>query len=178
MMEKEIAKEYQRGFMYTHLCELTIDGAKQMCIARDIQLHPVTDRIEHADFLRVTPKTKIVVDVPVHFLNHEISPGMKAGGVLNVVAHELAVLCSATDIPESIDVDLATAEIGDSLRLGKSKLRSSAVPVDNDPEYVLATILAPKSAAADEAADAAVATAAAAASAAPIAEGVKKEEKK
>jgi len=76
------------------------------------------------------------------------------------------------------DVDLATAEIGDSLRLGKSKLRSSAVPVDNDPEYVLATILAPKSAAADEAADAAVATAAAAASAAPIAEGVKKEEKK
>lgn len=175
MLEKDITKEYQRGFMYTHLCDLTIGGAKQLCIARDVQLHPVTDRIEHADFLRVTPKTKIVVDVPVHFLNQETCPGLKAGGVLNVVAHELPVLCSATDIPESIDVDLATAEIGDSLHLGKSKLRSSAVPVDNDPEFVLATILAPKSAAADEAADAAVATAAAAASAPADA---KKEEKK
>jgi large subunit ribosomal protein L25 len=178
MTEKEIAKEYQRGFMYTHLCDLMVDGVKQLCIARDIQLHPVTDRIEHADFLRVTPKTKIVVDVPVQFLNQETCPGLKAGGLLNVVSHELPVLCSATDIPDSIDVDLATAEIGDSLRLGQTKLRSSAIPVDNDPEFVLATILAPKSAAADEAADAAVATAAAAASAAPLADGVKKEEKK
>ncbi len=178
LIEKDITKEYRRGNMYTHLCDLTIDGAKQLCIVRDVQLHPVSDRIEHADFLRVTPKTKIVVDVPVHFLNQETSPGLKAGGVLNIVAHELPVLCSATDIPESIDVDLASAEIGDSLRLGGSKLRSSAVPVDNDPDYVLATILAPKSAAADEAADAAVAEAAAAATAAPAADAAKKEEKK
>lgn len=179
LIEKDITKEYHRGNMYTHLCDLTIDGAKQLCIVRDVQLHPVSDRIEHADFLRVTPKTKIVVDVPVHFLNQETSPGLKAGGVLNIVAHELPVLCSATDIPESIDVDLASAEIGDSLRLGASKLRSSAVPVDNDPDYVLATILAPKTAAADEAADAAVAEAAAAASAAATAPAdAKKEEKK
>jgi len=185
LTEKEISKEYQRGHMYTHLCDLTIDGGKQLCIARDIQLHPVSDRIEHADFLRVTPKTKIVVDVPVHFMNQETCPGLKAGGVLNIVAHELPVLCSATDIPESIDVDLATAEVGDSLRLGASKLRSSAIPVDNDPEYVLATILAPKTAAADEAADAAVAAAASAASAAEAgaapgaaAAAPKKEEKK
>ncbi|MGZ9096858.1 MAG: 50S ribosomal protein L25/general stress protein Ctc [Micavibrio sp.] len=188
LLEKDISKEYQRGFMFTHLCDLEVGGAKQLCIARDIQLHPVTDRIEHADFLRVTPKTKIVVDIPVHFMNHEASPGLKAGGVLNIVAHELPVLCSATDIPESIDVDLSGAEIGDALYLGKSKLRSSAVPVDNDPEYVLATIQAPKAAIADEEADAAVAAASAAASAveagaaaAPVAGAAaapKKDEKK
>lgn len=176
LLEKDITKEYMRGTMLTHLCDLNVDGGKQLCLARDVQLHPVTDRIEHADFLRVTPKTKIVVDVPVHFLNQETSPGLKAGGVLNIVAHELPVLCSATDIPESIDVDLAKAEVGDSLRLAGSKLRSSAVPVDNDPEFVLATILAPRTSNADDAADAAVAAAAAAESAAASPEGAKKAE--
>lgn len=166
LLEKDATKEYMRGIMLSQLCDLNVDSGKQLCIARDVQLHPVTDRIEHVDFLRVTPKTKIVVDVPVHFLNQETCPGLKAGGVLNIVTHELPVLCSATDIPESIDVDLAKAEIGDSLRLSGSKLRSSAVPVDNDPEFVLATILAPKTASADEEADAAVAAAASAESAA------------
>src|SRR5690606_4581661 len=117
LLEKDITKEYMRGTMLAQLCELSVDCSKQMCLARDVQRHPVSDRLGHADFLRVTPKTKIVVDVPVHFLNQETCPGLKAGGVLNIVAHELAVLCSATDIPTSIDVDLEKAEVGDSLRL-------------------------------------------------------------
>lgn len=186
--EKEITLEYLKGYMYTHLCDLTVSGQKQLCIARDIQLHPVTDRIEHADFLRVTPKTKISVEVPVHFINNEASPGIKAGGVLNIVSHELALMCSATDIPEFIEVDLTGVEIGDSIRMDKIKLPKGVEDTDHDPEHVLATIVAPKSAKADEEADAAVAAAAAAASAAAAAPGgapaagaaapAKKEEKK
>lgn len=182
--EKEITMQYLKGYMSTHLCDLTVDGSKQLCIARDIQTHPVTDRIEHADFLRVTAKTKIAVAVPVHFINQEASPGMKASGVLNIVSHELELLCSATDIPEFLEVDMTGTEIGDSIRMDKVKLPKGAVPTDDDEEHVLATIAAPKAAKADEEADAAVAAAASAASAAAAAPGgapaadAKKEEKK
>lgn len=184
--EKEITMQYLKGYMSTHLCDLTVDGAKQLCIARDVQTHPVTDRIEHADFLRVTAKTKIAVAVPVHFVNQEASPGMKASGVLNIVSHELELLCSATDIPEFLEVDMTGAEIGDSIRMDKLKLPKGAVPTDDDEEHVLATIAAPKASKADDDADAAVAAAASAASAAAAAPGgapaaaapAKKEEKK
>lgn len=185
--EKEVNLEYHRGFMFTHLCDLDVAGTKQLCIARDVQTHPVTDRIEHADFLRVTPKTKITVDVPVHFINHESSPGLKAGGVLNVVSHELEVVCSATDIPDKIEVDLKGIEIGDSIRMDKVKLPAGTEAKADDPEYVVATIIPPKNAKADEDADAATAAASAAASAAAAdpaaaataaAPAAKKEEKK
>lgn len=183
LLEKDISKEYMKGHMSTHLCDLDIAGAKQLCIARDVQLHPVTDRIEHADFLRVTPKTKIAVEVPIHLVNHEASPGLKAGGVLNIVHHEIELTCSATDIPEYIEIDLTGAEIGDSIRMEKAKIPAGAEPA-LDSDEVLITIVAPKSAAADEAADAAVAAAAsaesAAASGAPGAAApvAKKEDKK
>ncbi len=187
MVQKDITLQYLKGYMSTHLCDLTVDGAKQLCIARDVQTHPVTDRIEHADFLRVTPKTKIAIDVPVHFINQEASPGMKAAGVLNIVSHELELLCSATDIPEFIEVDLTGVEIGDSVRMDKVKLPKGAVPTNDDEDHVLATIAAPKGAKADEEADAAISAAASAASAAAAAPGgapaaaapaAKKEDKK
>jgi large subunit ribosomal protein L25 len=168
LLEKEISLEHQKGFMFTHLCDLNIGGTKQLCLVRDVQTHPVTDRIEHADFLRVTTKTKIAVDVPVHFTGHEASPGLKAGGVLNVVSHELELMCSATDIPEHIEVDLSGVEIGDSIRMDKIKLPKGTEATNDDPEHVIATLVAPKSAKADEEADAAVAAAAAAASAAAV----------
>ncbi len=183
LLEKDISKEYMKGYMSTHLCDLDVGGTKQLCIARDVQLHPVTDRIEHADFLRVTPKTKIAVDVPIHLVNHEASPGLKAGGVLNIVHHEVELTCSATDIPEFIEIDLTGAEIGDSIRMEKAKIPAGAVSA-LDPEEVLITMVAPKSAAADEAADAAVAAAASAESAAAagtpgaVVPMAKKEEKK
>jgi large subunit ribosomal protein L25 len=187
ILEKDISKEYMKGYMSTHLCDLDIGGVKQLCIAREVQLHPVTDRVEHADFLRVTPKTKISVEVPVHLVNHEASPGLKAGGVINMVHHEIEMMCSATDIPEYIEIDLTGIEIGDSIRMEKAKIPAGAVS-SLDPEEVLITIVAPKSAAADEAADAAVAAAAAAESAtaagtpgapaAAAAPAAKKEDKK
>lgn len=181
--ERELMKEYMKGYMMTHLCDLDAGGQKVLCLARDIQTHPVSDRVEHIDFLRVSPKTKISVEVPVHFINQDAAPGIKAGGVMNIVNHTLELECVATDIPEFIEVDMTGIEIGDAMRMDRVKMPSGAVPKDADPEHVLATLVAPKSAAADEAKDAEVAAASAAASAAAAPgaaapAGDKKEEKK
>lgn len=184
VLERDLMKEYLKGYMLTHLCDLDAGGQKTLCLARDVQIHPVTDRVEHVDFLRVSPKTKINVEVPVHFINQEEAPALKAGGVLNIVNHTLNLLCAATEIPEAIEVDMTGVEIGDSIRMDRVKLPKGVEPSDHDPEHVLATMMAPKSAAADEAADAAAAEAASAASAAAAAPaagaaaGEKKEEKK
>lgn len=160
--EKEVVKEYMHGYMFTHLCELDIAGKKELCLARDVQTHPVTDRIEHIDFLRVSPKTKINVQVPVHFINQDKSAALKAGGVLNVVRHEAELECSATDIPEYIEVDISEFKFGDSIRISHAALPPGATPsVDRD--FVLATMVASRAAAsADSTEEAATAAAPAA----------------
>ena len=91
-------------------------------LARDVQLHPVTDMVEHVDFLRVTAKTKIAVSIPVELVNEDASPGMKQGGILNVVRFEVELVCSATKIPDLIEVDLTGKEMGDSVRISDAKL--------------------------------------------------------
>ncbi len=169
--EKDLMKEYMKGYMQTHLCDLDAGGQKILCLARDVQTHPVTDRVEHVDFLRVSAKTRINVDVPVHFINQEAAPGIKAGGVLNIVNHMLELSCAATEIPEFIEVDMTGVEVGDSMRMDRVKLPKGVEPVDHDPEHTLATLMAPKAAVADEAADAASAAAASAASTAAAAVG-------
>ena len=117
MAAKEITLEYQKGSLFTNLCDLTIDGKKQLVLVRDVQIHPVTDRVEHVDFIRVTPKTTITVDVPVHFLNEDKCPGIKNGGSLTVVRHELELVCKATEIPKGVDIDLSAFETSPSPRL-------------------------------------------------------------
>lgn len=163
----DIQKEWVKGHMFTHLCELNVDGEKNLVLARDVQLHPVSDRVEHVDFLRVTPKTTLHVSVPVHFINHENSPGIKEKGVLNISHHSLDMICRATEIPEAIEIDLAPFKVNDTITLAHVKLPAGAKPADDDPEFALASIMPPKASAADAAADAAAATAAAAAAAAP-----------
>ncbi len=160
--EKEVVKEYMHGYMFTHLCELDISGKKELCLARDVQTHPVTDRIEHIDFLRVSPKTKINVQVPVHFTNQDKSAALKAGGVLNVVRHEAELECSATDIPEYIEVDISEFKFGDSIRISHAALPAgTASAIDRD--VVLATMVASRAAAsADSTEEAATAAAPAA----------------
>ena len=141
---KEINIEYNRGHMFTSLCDLEIDGTQHLALARDVQTHPVTDRVEHVDFLRVTPKTKIAVKVPVHFINEKDSPGLTADkGVLNIVRHEAELLCTATNIPEFIEFDLTGKKIGDAVRINEGKL-DDAVPADRSRNYVIATLQAPK----------------------------------
>jgi len=91
---------FNKGHMFTTLCDLEVGNDKHLVLARDIQTHPVTDVVNHIDFLRVTAKTKIAVDVPVNFINEEQSPGMDQKGVLNVVRYTIELVCTATNIPD------------------------------------------------------------------------------
>lgn len=162
----DIQKEWIKGNMYTHLCELNVDGEKNLVLARDVQLHPVTDFVEHVDFLRVSPKTTLQVSVPVHFMNHESCPGIKEKGVLTVAHHSIDMICRATEIPEAIEVDLTPFKVNETITISRIKLPAGAKPVDGNPEFALASIIPPKTSKADEAAAAATAAAAPAAAAA------------
>ncbi|MEK9706940.1 MAG: 50S ribosomal protein L25/general stress protein Ctc, partial [Alphaproteobacteria bacterium] len=110
------AARMQPGFFAT-LFVVEVEGNSQQVLCRDLQLHPVTDRPMHADFLRVTERTQINVEIPVSFENEEESPGLRQGGVLNVVRHVVEVICHAGSIPNDITVDLAGLEIGDSVHI-------------------------------------------------------------
>ena len=136
--------EYHKAHMFTTLCDLEVGSDNYLVLARDVQTHPVTDVVEHIDFLRVTKKTKIAVDVPVNFINEEQSPGLEDKGILNVVRYAIEIRCSATNIPESIDVDLAGKEQGDSVNVSDATLPEGAKPVIDDRDFTIATILAPK----------------------------------
>ncbi|MCB1556112.1 MAG: 50S ribosomal protein L25/general stress protein Ctc [Alphaproteobacteria bacterium] len=169
---KEVGIEYHKGHMFTNLCDLDVAGDKMMVLARDVQLHPVTDRVLHVDFLRVTPKTKINVMVPVHFTNQDQCPGIHNKGTLNVVRHEVELMCAATAIPETLDIDLSAFAIGDTIKISAAAMPSGAAPVIDDRDFTIATIVAPKSAAAvaaEEAAEEAAETAAAEAAEAAVA---------
>lgn len=143
--------EYVKGHMFTSLCEMDVEGSKHTVLARDIQLHPVTDVVEHADFLRVTKKTQITVSVPVHFINEEKSPGLSQGGMLQVIRYEVDLVCPAMEIPEFIEVDLEGFETGDTIKISNVKLPAHITPAITDRDFSLASINAPKrAAAADE----------------------------
>lgn len=179
MTVKEVSMEYNKGHMFTNLCDLTVDGKKQLVLVRDVQVHPVTDNVEHVDFIRVTPKTTITVDVPVHFTNEETSKGIKNGGSLTVVRHALELICKATDIPEQIEIDLADFEIGDAVKISDVKLPAGVKSAIQGRDFTIATIAAPRKLLEEEdaenaaKADAAAAAASEAAAAAP-ADGDKK----
>lgn len=166
MPVKDVSIRYFQGGMKTHICELTVDGKKETVLARDVQLNAVTDRVEHVDFMRVGPKTKLVVHVPIHFVGQEASPGIKAKGVLNIVHHDLQLRCAAGDIPEALEIDISAADLGAALKLSAIKLPKGAeVMGHKGDDITVATLVAPTVKAADEAADAATAAAASAASA-------------
>ena len=136
--------QYNKGHMFTTLCDLDVAGQKHLVLARDVQLHPVTDLIEHIDFLRVTDKTTITVEVPVHFINEEKSPGLVDKGILNVVRYNIEVECRANDIPEQIEVDLAGKKQGDTIHSSDAKYPDGAKPVIDDRDFTIATIAAPR----------------------------------
>ena len=135
------AARMQPGFFAT-LFEVEVEGNSQQVLCRDLQLHPVTDRPMHADFLRVTERTQINVEIPVSFENEEESPGLRRGGVLNVVRHVVEVICRAGSIPNEITVDLAGLEIGDSVHISNVSLPDGVKPTI-DRDFTIATIAAP-----------------------------------
>ncbi len=141
---KEVTLEYLKGHMFTNLCDLEVNGKKHLVLARDIQIHPVNDFVLHVDFLRVTPKTTITVHVPVHFLNEETCPGLKAKGSLTIVRHDLELVCLATNIPEGVEIDLTPFNIGDAIKISDVKLPNGVKPAVTNRDFTIATIAAPR----------------------------------
>src|SRR5690606_4301288 len=130
------------GFLTT-IATIDVDGKKIQVLPKDYQLDPVRDFVMHVDFLRIGKGTVVTVNVPVHFINEETAPGIKRGGVLNVVRHEVEFTCPATAIPEYIEVDLDGMDIGDSAHISTVKLPEGVQPTITDRDFTIATIAAP-----------------------------------
>lgn len=130
------------GFMIT-VFNIEVDGGSHRVLAKDYQLDPVKDFIQHIDFFRLTKGATIVVEIPVHFENEEESPGISRGGVLNIVRHTIEVECRASAIPEGLTGDLTGLEIGDSLNISAITLPEGVKPTIDDRDFTIATIAAP-----------------------------------
>lgn len=139
----QLMKLMRGGGFYSHLMELEVAGKKETVLARDVQLHPVTDDAMHVDFLRVSKGSTVTVMVPVHYENDGDAPGIKRGGVLNVVRTEVELVCDATAIPEQIAIDLTGLDIGDSIRISDANLPKGVEPSITDRDFMLASIAAP-----------------------------------
>lgn len=155
--ELEFNRLWRDAAFYTHLYQVETGGKSHQVLARDVQLDPVMDWPIHVDFLRVSDRTTISVAVPVQFVNEEESPGLKEGGVLNIVRHEVELTCRADSIPDAIEVDLAGWNIGDTIHISAVPLPSGVEPTVTDRDFTVATIAAPtvvRDEAAEEAAEA------------------------
>jgi len=141
--QKILVRYLEAGGFFNTLFDIELDGKLNRVLPRDVQLHPVTDAPEHIDFLRVTSTTRISVEVPVEFLNEDESPGLKTGGVLNVVRYNVEVSCTSDLIPTSLVLDLAGKEIGDSLHISAVNLPEGVTPTITDRDFTIATIAAP-----------------------------------
>jgi large subunit ribosomal protein L25 len=151
--EKALMKLLHTGHFFNSVVMLDVEGKKIRALPKDVQFHPVTDRPLHADFLRIGAHTTVSVNVPVHFKDEELSPGIKRGGVLNVVVHDLGLIVDSANIPDEISISLEGLEVGDSIHLSNITLPKGAKAVDHG-DVTLATIVAPsalKSAESDEA---------------------------
>jgi large subunit ribosomal protein L25 len=130
------------GF-FTHLFDIEVGDASYHVLPRDVQFDPVTDIPIHVDFLRVSKDLRVTVAVPVEFVNAEKSPGLKRGGMLNIVRHEIEVLAGAEEIPEHITVDLSGYDLGDSIHISSVKLPAGVAPTITDRDFTVATIASP-----------------------------------
>ena len=139
---REVEKLIQSPQFFTQIFEVGVSGEKHQVLARDLQLHPVTDRALHIDFMRFNANTRIVLSIPVVFENEEASPGLKRGGVLNIVRREVELLCSPLNIPGELVFNLEGMEIGDSLHIGAIAL-PEGVATTTDRDFTVATIAAP-----------------------------------
>ena len=151
--KRAIDKALEMGGFFTKLYDLSIDGKKERVLPKGVEFHPVTDQPIHVDFIRVSKNSQVVVHVPLHFENEEGSPGLKRGGVLNTVIHDLEVSCPATSIPEYIAVDLTGLDMHHTIHLKDIKLPTGASLTlkSGDPEMTIATVMATSSVRSEEA---------------------------
>ena len=132
----------QTGF-FSQLFQLDVEGDKMNVLARDLQVHPVTDRAMHVDFLRVAANATITVSVPAAFINEDECPGLREGGILNVVRYDIEVSCRPDAIPEQIEVDLTGFQVGDSVHISSVSLPEGVEVTITDRDFTIATIAAP-----------------------------------
>ena len=140
---KELVKQLDTGHFMNSIVEIELNGKKVKTIPKDVSLHPVKDRPEHVDFFRLAKGGKIEVQVPVVFINEEASPGLKKGGVLNVVRHELELVCDNDKIPGEIEIDVTGKEVGDSIHISEVTLPAGAESAITDRDFTIATLVAP-----------------------------------
>ncbi|HEY0521875.1 MAG TPA: 50S ribosomal protein L25/general stress protein Ctc [Stellaceae bacterium] len=140
---RSLGRELQKPGFFAKLLDLTVDGETYRTLPRDVQVHPVTDAPLHVDFMRVGASTKITVGVPVVFINQDKSPGLKRGGSLNIVRHEIELVCAADNIPDRIVVDLNGVDINESIHISAVKLPEGAHPTITDRDFTVASVAPP-----------------------------------
>ena len=141
--EKLLIKQLSSGHFLNSIVEIEVGGKKLRTLPKDVAFHPVTDRPLHADFLRLSKDSTVNVNVPVIFANEEASPGLKRGGVLNIVRHELELICDGNRIPEAISIDVTGLDIGDSIHISSVTLPEGSVSAITDRDFTIASIIAP-----------------------------------
>lgn len=141
--EKLLNKLLGTGHFFNSVVMVEVGGKQVRTLPKDVAFHPVSDRPLHADFLRVSEHATVHVNVPVRFENEDASPGLKKGGVLNIVAHEIELIVDAAEIPDDVVVDLTGLEVGESIHIGALKLPKGATAAQADTDFTVATIVAP-----------------------------------
>ena len=141
--KKEIQSLVYSDTFLSKVLELDIDGKKEKVIPRDVAFHVVSEEPIHIDFMRIVTGKKIILEIPVKFINHPDSPGLKRGGVLNIVRRKVELKCPAENIPDEIIVDLAGTDIGTSIKISSVKLGNDVVPTITDRDFVIATLASP-----------------------------------
>lgn len=140
---KALQKLMHSGGFYSKIIDLDVEGKKEKVLPKQLQYHPVTDKLIHFDFLRVQEDTKVTVEVEVEFLNRETCPGLKKGGVLNLVRRLVELSCNANNIPEKLIFDLISSEIGDAVKISNINLPEGVNPTITDRDFVIATLAPP-----------------------------------
>ena len=142
--EDQVLKQLMQsqGF-YTKILNIDIDGKTEKVLPKILQYHPITDKVIHFDLLRVQENTKVTVEVPVKFINQDICPGLKKGGVLNIVRRTIELISNAFTIPELLQFDLTEIDIGDAIKISNIQLPKDVQLTIRDRDFVVATIVAP-----------------------------------
>ena len=139
----DLMHQIRGGGFFSKVYEIEADGKKHRVLPRDIQLHPVTDQPIHVDFMRFSKTTRLVVEVPVIFVGEEECPGLRQGGVLNIVRHAIEMRASPDSIPESVEIDLSGYNVGDSVHISSATLPGDVELTITDRDFTVATIAAP-----------------------------------
>jgi large subunit ribosomal protein L25 len=139
---RELARALARRSFLAMLVDVEVEGRVERTLPREVQYHPVTDQPLHVDFMRIGANSRVTVEVPVAFVNHELSGGLRRGGILNIVRHGIELNCPIDNIPERVTVDLAGLDIGDSVHISAVALPEGCRPRIGDRDFTIASIAA------------------------------------